>query len=97
MRFAGLQRCRNACMLLYDALCHKITLLAISAEAHPRRVRCSFPGWSHPNLNPLHYPSGIPPSLAEAQPCAGLSFWLCATGAAHQERFQSGDRLRAML
>lgn len=32
---------------------------------------------SQPNLNPTstlsHYPPGIPPSLAEAQPCAGLS------------------------
>src|SRR5690242_8291361 len=41
-------------------------------RAYARRVSHSFPAGLNPTSTLFHYPPGIPPSLAEAQPCAGL-------------------------
>jgi hypothetical protein len=79
---------RNAAVKLWRAV-PEVSLHALSANAECRRVSHSFPAGLNPTSTLSHYPSGIPPSLAEAQPCAGLFLCLCAAGAAHQERFQS--------
>lgn len=96
----GSQMYRNAALKLWRAVL-EVCSHAFSADAECRRVSRSFPAGPNPTSNLSHYPFGIPPSLAEAQPCAGLFLCLCAAGAAHQERFQSpvstSDALKSVI
>ena len=94
---AGSQKSRNVARKLWRTV-PEVCLYAIGISAAAEAVASVVQ--SQAGLNPTstlsHYPSGIPPSLAEAQPCAGvfLSLCLCAAGAAHQERFRHARSTR---